>query len=178
MRRYLVILLSLLPLCQTASLNAAEVTPLQLFYLVRQAFPEQQAVSVLITKNDFEKVEAKITRATAQMKLKATVHTVDSSADVGKALKKVPKSALLIIFDNAMFTSSKTKLYILSKCKDKRNLIVTSSKTFFDSGALLCIYTDENKQMKIALNLQKNADLKAQFTEEVIQKIGIGEVVM
>lgn len=157
---------------------AKDVTPLQLFFLVKQAFPDKQELSILITKEQYKEQETKIKRATAQMKIKANVHMVSGSKDVGKALKKVVDNAIVVLFDSEALAKQATKLYVLSKCKEKGVALITTSKPYGDSGALLCIYIDEADKLTILLNIKKNLHQKDRFTEALVQKLGVSEVVM
>ncbi len=177
MKRFKLALLALLVVGQVGLLQALEITPLQVFYIVRQGFPEQTEVSVLITEADYHRQEKKIGRAAAQMQLKVTIHVVRNSLDVGKAVKRTPNKSILVVFDNPALTSSKTKLYVLSKCKDKKVSIVTTSQAYSESGALLGVY-NEKENVKIVLNLKKNSHLKAMFSEEVKTKLGVSEVLL
>ncbi len=156
--------------------TTAEVSALQLFYLVKQVFPAAEEVSVLIGKKDLDGALNGINRASAQFQLKVTVHDVSNAFDIGKAIKDIPDNAILVVFDSPVFEESKNKLYILSKSKDKQISIVTSSRSYIDSGALLG-YINDGGEKKIILNLKHSEHLRSQFTDEFIQKVGIAEVI-
>ena len=160
------------------SSQAGEISALQLLYLVKQAFPEKEQVEVFINKDEYKEKETNIKVASAQMKFKINVHLIEQATDIGQAFGKIADNSLLVIFTAEVFNKSSARLYVLSKCKDKQVAIITTSKEYSDSGALLCVYKDENAQLKVVLNLKKNEHLKDRFTEEVIQKAGIQEVVM
>ena len=157
---------------------AAEVTPLQLFFLVKQAFPEKTDVSVLITEEVYKSQEQKISRASAQMQLKVNIFIVAGPQDVGKALQKIQDEAVVIVFDGRSLVDQSTRLYVLSKCKDKQIALITTSPDYGESGALICLAPDESEGLKITLNLKKNINQKDRFNEELVQKLGVTEVVL
>jgi len=154
-----------------------DVSALQFYYLVKQVFPETQKVTVLITKSDLEKQLKKIERASIQCKVKTEIFDVENSIEIGKAFKRIKPNEILIIFDNELFLNKKNKMYIMSKSKEKQILIVTSSKDYVNSGALLGYITEDGKK-KIVVNLKLSTNLKDKFTDELIQKVGIKKVIM
>ncbi len=179
MMKKVVIALCLTLACGSSSiLFGKDVTPLQLFFLVKQAFPDKQELAILITKEQYEEQETKIKRATVQMKIKAIIHMVSGSKDVGRALQKVADNAIVVLFDSEALTKQATRLYVLSKCKEKRISLVTTSKPYGESGALLCLYNDKADKLTILLNLKKNLHEKGRFTDALVQKLGVSEVVM
>ncbi len=176
MKRFVCHILTFVLTLACTSLYAKDVTPLQIFFLVKQAFPQATEVSVLLTQDDYNTHETALKRATAQMKIKAKVHIVSGSQDVGLALQKVPEKSPVVVFDAPTLSNSSTKLYVLSKCKEKQIPLITTSEAYLASGALLGIFRDESDKVKITLNLQQNEHLKDTFTQDVIDKIGVKEV--
>ncbi|MBN2411536.1 hypothetical protein JXQ31_07570 [candidate division KSB1 bacterium] len=154
----------------------ANVTTTQYFYLVKQAFPNASEINIFITKSELAREKEKIDRATVQFKLKALIYEIDNSADIGKATKSLNENSILVIYDDNIFANNKNKLYILSKCKEKKISLVTASLDYIESGALLG-YVEKDGAKSIILNLTFYDHLKTEFNVEKIQKLGITEVI-
>lgn len=163
-------------LLQNGLLYAKEVTPLQLLFTVKQAFPESREVSIMVTTDNMATAGESIKRAVASTQLKAKIYVIASSADIGSALGKVPEKSILVIFNSGILTDKKSKLFVLSKCKPKQIAIITSSKDYSESGALLGI-VKEADETRMVLNLKHNQKYSAQFSDAVITKLGIQEVI-
>ena len=127
-------------------LFANGVSPLQLLYVVKQVFPDQEQVTVFISKGQFAELEEKINRAAAQSHLKVQVCVVESSSGIGSMLSSMERNSVLVLLESDLLLNSTTKLYILSKCKEKQIAIVTSSKTYSDSGALVAVIKRSKRQ--------------------------------
>ncbi|HPG39994.1 MAG TPA: hypothetical protein PLP19_09510 [bacterium] len=154
----------------------AKVSSMQLFFLVKQAFPEASEVNIFISKANLAEEKDKIARATVQFQLKALIYDVDNAADIGNGTKKISDNSILIVYDDEVFANKTNKLYILSKCKEKKISLITSSMDYIQSGALLG-YIEENSAKKIILNITHYDYLKEKFTNDVVQKIGVAEVI-
>jgi ABC-type uncharacterized transport system substrate-binding protein len=170
-------MLALVLLC-TGKLFANGVSPMQLFFVLKQVFPEQSKAVIFITKDQFSELEEKINRAAAQNSLKLQVFIIESSAGIGSALNSMEQNSALVIFESDLLLSNTTKLYILSKCKEKQVAIITSSKNYSESGALLAVIKDQEDKPSLILNLKQNEHLKFVFTQELIDKIGFNEVIL
>lgn len=156
----------------------SKVTPLQLFYISKKVFAEKQEAYVLIDQKTFNQAEAAIKRASAQMQLELKIYLIGSKMDVGNAFKEIKDSGVLVVFDSHLLNQSATRLYVMSKCKDKHISIITNSTEYGDSGALLTLFSTDAGETKIKLNLQKNEEQKNRFTEELIKSSGITDVLM
>ena len=154
----------------------AKITSTQYFYLVKQGFPDAGEISIFISKYDLAHEKEKIERATAQFQMKAVIYEIDCSADIGKATKKMAENSILVIYDDHIFENKKNKLYIISKCKEKKIALVTSSIDYIQSGALLG-YVENGDKKSIILNVTYYDHLKSHFNSETIQKLGITEVI-
>ncbi len=154
----------------------AEVTTTQYFYLVKQPFPQASEISIFITKKKLASEKEKIDRATVQFQKKAVIYEIENSVDIGKAIKSVNENSILVIYDDAVFKNNTNKLYLLSKCKEKKISLFTSSLDYIESGALLGFVEKDNKQT-IILNITNYDHLKSQFNMEKIQQLGISEVI-
>jgi len=157
--------------------SAQNPTPLQVFFAIKKIFPETKEISVFLSKKDFEKQKIKIGRAAAQSQLKAKLFPISNSADIGKSLKQFKESSTLVILNSEIFLQNKNKIYILSKCKEKKIKLVTSSKEYSNSGALIGILTGEDGKTHIVLNLKHRPDLQPVFTDTRIQQTGIAEII-
>jgi len=162
----------------TAQVFADEVSPLQIFHLMKQVFPAQEKVAVFISDAQYTKLKDKINLAAMQNNVKAHVFIVESSGDIGTALNGLEKNSVLILFESRTLLNNTSKLYILSKCKEKQVPIVTTSKAYSDSGALVAVVKDQDDKLALTLNLKQNAHLKDLFTEELIAKIGFKDVIL
>ncbi len=154
----------------------AKVSSMQLFYLVKQAFPEAQELNIFISKDNLAEEKDKISRATVQFGIKAIIYDINDASDIGNGTKKMDNNSVLVVYDDNIFENSKNKLYILSKCKEKQIAIVTSSMDYIQSGALLGYIEDANEKT-IILNLTHYDYLKDKFTSETIQTLGVKEVI-
>ena len=108
--------------------------------------------------------------------MKAVIYEIDCTADIGKAAKKLTANSILVIYDDFIFENNKNKLYILSKCKEKKISLITSSMDYIQSGALPG-YVEKDDKKSIILNVTYYNHLKAQFNIETIQKLGVTEVI-
>jgi len=165
-------------LFNTQSLMAREITPLQLLFMLKKAFPEQSQVDVLISRDQLALQKERIARAATQMKIKLMVHVLDTAAEVGGAMKTIADNSAIVVFDSAFLTQKSTKLYVLSKCQEKKVAIVTSSSAYSRSGALVGVYIDDAENVKVALNLKKNLYLKDRFSEQVQKEMGVTDLIM
>lgn len=177
MRKFRILATLILLLCQNSLTFSKDITPLQLLFTVKQAFPDCKKLSILISKDLWAKQETNIARASAQNQIKATIYVVDSSSDIGSALRNIKEGSIMILFASGVLSKNKNRLYVLSKCKPKKIAIVTSSNDYAQSGALLGVVKDEKQKWKIVLNLKHNIYLKSKFTPEFIRTIGIKEVI-
>lgn len=175
-RRYSALVYMLVLILLSSIPAFAKVSSMQLFYLVKQAFPEASEVNIFISKTNLADEKDKIARATVQFQLKALIYDIDNASDIGNGTKKLAENSILIVYDDEVFANKTNKLYILSKCKEKKISLVTSSMDYIQSGALLG-YIEETSGKKIILNITHYDHLKDMFTSDVLQKIGVAEVI-
>ena len=152
-------------------------SPLQMVFVLKKVFPEVKDVYVFLDKNKVESVKSKFNQAGIANSVKIKLHPIDSAADIGKNIKLVPDNGTLIISDDEVLTNSKSKLYILSRCKEKNIKLITSSQDYVDSGALLGIMMDANKGIQTVVNLKHSPQLKTKFTSSFIEQAGIAAVI-
>lgn len=151
-------------------------TPLQMFFTIKKIFPSTAEISVFLSREQLESDQNKIARAAKQSQLKAVLYPIENAADIGKNLKKLEENSFLVLFDSDIIKQKSSKLYILSKCKEKNIFLVTSSRDYADSGALLNILP-EGKRTTVVLNLRHYQDLSPKFTSNYIQETGISQVI-
>ena len=154
----------------------AKVSSMQLLFLIKQAFPDVQEINVFINSTEMQDELATLTRAATQMQIKANVYEIANAANIGTGIQQIANNSILLVYDDEIFNNTKNKLYILSKCKEKQIAIVSSSNDFIQSGALLG-YVDTDGSKKIVLNLTYYDHLKSKFTPDVIQQIGVNQVI-
>jgi hypothetical protein len=176
MRKSTTILICLILLFLSGKNFAGDVTFLQLFHIVKQVFPETQNIALLLAKEDLNTKMTKINRAAAMTQLKVKVHTVDNSFEIGKEIKRVKDKSILVVGNSELFNEKKTKLYILSKCKEKEISLITSSRDYVESGALLGLVKSDDGKSEVMLNLKHYAFLREKFTDEFKQEVNITEL--
>lgn len=171
------IMAGLILLLLTMALNAQNVTPRQYFFTVKKIFPHVKYIDVILEQSQVEKYQKNIAKAAAQTQIKAKIYPVYDFKSIGKSIKKIEKSSILIVIPSAVLNKKSSKLFILSRCKEKDIMVVTESKDYSDSGALLGIFTRAGAKTKIVLNLKHNQELLAKFTPEYAKQTGISEVI-
>ena len=161
----------------TGKAESQSVGASQLIMVPKLAISDLQKVSVFIHKNDLtDGMKKEINSAAAQGGLKVTIYPIKSSADIGKNIKRLESNSILIVFPSDLFSNNSSMLYILSRCKKKNIGVVSATKQFSTKGALMGIYKDEGG-FEVALNLKMNPSYQSDFTEAVIQKVGITKVI-
>ncbi len=175
--RKLFIVSFLLSLIIHVQLSAKEVTFLQYLYTIKQIFPDLTECSVLIDKSMVDAQKSKLERASAQMKVKVVVYPVKNNKDIGKSMKEVRDNSVLILFSSSLFENKSTKLFVLSKSKEKKIALVTSSKEYVDAGALIGLLPNEKNKTDLVVNLKHSQYLAAKFTEDFVKTAGIKTVI-
>ncbi len=161
----------------THSIPAQEVSSFQYFFIIKQIFPETKEVAVFISKGLLEKQKDFINRACAQQNLTAKVYIVNDTGDIGRNLKKIGDGSILLLFPDELYHKKSNKLYILSKCKEKKISLITSQPEFSESGALVGIFKDKEKKADLVLNLKHSEHLNDKFTEEFVDQVGFSKVI-
>ncbi len=162
---------------EISPLIAREVSPIQFLFTIRRIFPDQKKLTVFISQSKLEKVKPLLVRAAAQNKFNVKVHIIESTTDIGKSFREIDNNIILLIFDSPVLNHRKNRLYILKKCKEKKISIITSSKEYSDSGALLALLVNAENKIDVVVNLKHCKHLKDKFTEEFIRQNGIKEVI-
>ncbi len=167
-----------LVLCSyVVSFSGENATALQVFFAIKKVFPETQNVSLLISQNLLDQENTKIARAATQTRLTVEIYAVRDAIDIGKKLKKIPENSILVIFASDALSSNSSRLYILSRCKEKNIEIVSTSEDYTNSGALLGILLNEQHKVELILNLKHSQVLASKFTKEFIQQTGINQII-
>lgn len=177
MKRIAIIAGVALLLLQSTVLYGKEITAMQLLYIIKKVFPEATEISVLVDKAAFETEKEKIIRPAAQLQLKVKMFPVENPLDIGTAIQSIGSNSVALILSSNIFLENSNKLYILSKCKEKQISIVSNSREYSQSGALLGL-VDDNEKTTIILNLKHSDFLKDRFTQTFIQEVGIQEVIL
>ena len=168
-----IIIILLMSVC----LNAQNVTPRQYFFIVKKVFPDIKEINVIVDENDLANVKDDIAKAAGQAQVKAKIYPVSDFKSIGKTVKKVEKSSTLVVIPSPILTDKSSKLFILSKCKEKDIAVVSESKEYSESGALLGIFPQEGARTKIVLNLKHSQELLAKFTPDYAKEVGISEII-
>ena len=156
---------------------AQDANPSQFFGIIKRLFPETGEVAIFISPELIATQKEVIDRSAVQNQIQARIHVVESGIDVGKSIRELQENSLLVIFSSDVLMTKSSKLYILSKCKEKQISIVTSSRDYSESGALLGLVKNEKNRIELVLNLKHSEHLKAKFTEDFIAQAGIKEVI-
>ncbi len=156
---------------------AKEPSFLQYFYSVKNILPETKNIALFIPQSIFEAQEIKIRRAAKQMGIKAKVFLISDTRSIGKSMKELKDVDILLVYNAPVLVKKNSRLFVLSKCKDKKITIISSSRDYMDSGAFIYIGKDENKKTKIVLNLKQTDYLAARFTDESTKKMGIAQLI-
>jgi ABC-type uncharacterized transport system substrate-binding protein len=155
---------------------ADDANATQYLTIAKQAFPEVKEIHIFISPEDYDVEKGKINRAALQNKVTAKVYLIETSVDVNTNLKEIPQNSVLVVYQSRVLSRKSTILFMLSKCKKKKISLVTSSREYSESGALLGI-VKENKRFKIILNLKQSEWLTAIFTEGKRFALGISEII-
>ena len=150
---------------------------LQYFYTVKNILPETKNIGVFISEESYKTQEQQIKRASAQTGIKALVFIIKNARSIGKSIKQLNTNDALVIYDSPVLEKKSSRLFILSKTKDKKIPIITASKEYSDSGALICLGKDENNRTQIILNLKQTEYLASKFTDESLQKLRISKII-
>ncbi len=151
------------------------VTWLQYFYAIKQIFPNETQVAVLIPKDVLSAEQKALSRAAAINKLKVKLFPVSDTRDIGSHIKLMEDNSILIVYDAPLFMEKSSMLYILSRANDKNLTVVSESEAYGAAGAFLTLSKQDSK-LKIVVNLKFKPELAAKFTPEFQQKLGICEV--
>jgi len=158
-------------------INAQNVTPRQYFFIVKKIFPDTKEISVILDEKDLPNFKDDIAKAAGQAQVKAKIYPVSDFKSIGKSVNKVEKSGTLVVVPSPVLSDKSSKLFILSKCKEKDVVVVSESKDYSDSGALLGVFPQDGAKTKVVLNLKHSQDLLAKFTPDYAKQVGISEVI-
>ncbi len=178
MKKFILILSGIILIYSNIILYAKEPSFTQLFYVTRQIFPEAEELIIFLSNEQLSAAKTKINRASAQSKFKSKVYIIENSTMIGQSVQKLPKQSILLIMSSDVLMKNSNKLYILSKCKEKQIAIISPTREYSESGALVGIISNaENNKLDLVLNLKHNEQFKSKFTAELIQKLDIQEVI-
>lgn len=154
-----------------------EVTLLQFFYTAKNVFPDVKEISIFLPAEQQAAEQPKIASAAAKMGLTVKLFLIDDAKSIGSNIKLLGNNTVLLVYDSPVLMEKSSRLFILSKSKEMQVPVITSSRDYSDSGALLGLFPDENNKLKLIVNLQHSPYLSAKFTDEFNQKIGAAEVI-
>lgn len=129
-----IVLTVLTSIMTSLSIFAQDITSFQYMYIIKQVFPKTKEISIFISKDLLQTQQDLINRACAQQQFKAIIYEISNSGDIGRSLKQVGKNDVLLLFPSEVVSKKLNKLYILSKCKEKKISLVTSIPEYSDSG--------------------------------------------
>lgn len=158
-------------------LSAKEPTFLQYLYSAKQALPETEQVGIFITQSHYDAQKEDISKACKRTNLRAKVFVVSDMKSIGKNMKEIAGMDILLITQADVLNENASRLFILSKSKDKKIPLITSSDAYSKSGALLGLLPGEDGHSRMVLNVKHTPYLAARFTEEYNKKAGIKETI-
>jgi ABC-type uncharacterized transport system substrate-binding protein len=153
--------------------GGSEIPPLTFFFVLNKVFPEVKEVSIFMTKEMLAENESKLNRASGTFNIKATIYVIESTASLGNAIKQISPNSVVMIFSGGIMNEKSSILYVLSKCKEKQIVLLTSSMEYSTAGALLGLVVDENQKTKLVVNLAHSENLRSKFSQESLLQQGI-----
>jgi ABC-type uncharacterized transport system substrate-binding protein len=177
MKVFIPIFLSVFVLFEPQVTSASDVSALQLLFTVKKVFPQADEVNVLVPSNFFSREEQSIKRASTQTGIQPVIFIIERNSDIGASIRKMGRNSVLIVYGEDLLSERNSKLYVLSKCREKRIALISSSKSYSDSGALLGVLQGADKKVGLVLNLKHNHHLAPHFTPELIAEIGFSQVI-
>ncbi|MCB0281020.1 MAG: hypothetical protein H6627_11680 [Calditrichae bacterium] len=164
--------------CSASQLFAKNATAAQYLYMVNQIVPEKQNVAIFMAKDMVETEKVKLERAAATFKLNVTVYVIESARNIGESLKKIDDNTALVVYETPILQEKSSKMFIISKCKEKNIPVITPSEEYVKSGALVGIIVDDKfKMSQLLINLQNYAQFAPKFTEEFTLALGVTEII-
>jgi len=161
----------------SVNVYAGEPTFMQYFYSVKQILPETKEIGVFITEDQFNEQKDKLNRAAQRTGVKAQIFLVSDMKSIGKNIKNIGGIDILLISQAEVLMSKSSRLFILSKCKDKKIPIISASEEYSRSGALVGLLEGDDGKSKIVLNVKHSPYLASRFTDEFNKKAGIKELI-
>jgi len=175
MRKITLITLALVLSTQICLAN--QPSPLQIFYSIKKILPEAKKVGVFIPEETFKNDETKIARASKQMGMEVKVYLIKDTKSIGKNMKKLKDVDILVVYDDPVLVNKSSMMFVLSKCKDKKIPIISSSEDYSNAGALIFLGRDDNKKIYYVLNLKHTEYLAAKFDDASVEKLGIAKLI-
>lgn len=157
--------------------TAKEPTFLQYLYSAKQVLPEMEQVGIFITQDHYDASKDEINKACSRTSVKAKVFIVSDAKSIGKNLKNVEGIDLLLVTQADVLNEKSSRLFVLSKSKDKKIPLLSSSEDYSTSGALIGLLPGDGGRSKIVLNVKHTPYLAARFTDEFNKKAGIKELI-
>ena len=153
-------------------------TAAQYLYMVNKVVPEKTEVAVFMSKDMVDHEKQKLERAAATFKLKVTIYVIESQRTIGESLKSLNENTALVVYDTPLLADKSSKMFIISKCKEKNIPIISPSEDYAKAGALVGIIVDESfKMSRLLINLSNYSEIVPKFTEEFTLALGVTELI-
>jgi len=157
---------------------ARNATAAQYLYMVNKVIPEKKDVAVFMSNDLLETEKGKLERAAANFGLKVTIFIIDSPKTIGESLKKIEDNSVLVVYETEVLEEKSSKMFILSKCKERAIPVVSPSVEYAKSGAFIgIIVNEEHKMSQLLINLQNHSEFASKFTEEFNLALGVTELI-
>lgn len=172
--RLFIVVFSFLFLGQVFGKNA---TAAQYLYMINKVIPERKTVAVFMSEDLVNKEKPKLERAAATFGITVTIYLIDNARTIGGSIKKLSSDDALVVYETPVLKEKSSKMFILSKCKEKGIPVISSSMDYAKSGAFIgIIVNDKFKMTELLINLQNHSDQSDKFTEEFNLSLGITQV--
>jgi len=161
----------------SGQLFARNATASQYLYMISKVIPEKKNVSIFMSKDLVDKEKPKLERAAVTFGLTVKIYLIDNARTIGSSLKKIESDNALVVYGSPVLDEKTSKMFILSKCKEKGIPVVSSNEEYAKAGAFIGIIVNEKfKMSQLLINLQNHADQSSKFTEEFNLSLGITQV--
>lgn len=176
--RALLLFITVTLFCSVSQLLAKNATAAQYLYMVNKIVPEKKNVAIFMSKEMVETEKVKLERAASTFDLSVTVYIIESPRNIGESLKKIDDSSALVVYETEILQEKSSKMFIISKCKEKNIPVITPSEEYVKAGALVGIIVDEKfKMSQLLINLQNYSQFAPKFTEEFTLALGVTELI-
>ncbi len=169
------ILLAVFVMAQVGNVFAGQPTFLQYFFSIKKVLPDTKIVGVFLPESEYSAQKNKIALASQRSGIKSKVFLINDMKSIGKSMQELSGIDILLVYNNPLMMKKASRMFILSKCKDKSIPIITSSEKYSKSGALLGLLKGDDGHSKIVLNLKHSPKLASVFTDDYVKKAGIAE---
>ena len=159
------------------TVQAAEPTFMQYLYSAKQVLPDAKKIAVFTSQEKFDSDKDALNKAGQRTGLAVKVFVISDMKSIGSNIKMLSDEDVILVTNVSVLMNKSSKLFILSKCKDKKMPIISASEDYTQSGALIGLLKGDDGRSKIVLNIKHSPYLASRFTDEFNQKAGVKELI-